>query len=301
MGRREPSLRLLGADQPVRRGLAGLVAILAVGLGLLAGCGGSSSAPSPSPSAPTSPASPGSPTVSPTRAAPAPAPKNGACYNLTFDQALAPTTPSRPVPCDRVHTTETYAVGRLQTVVDGHQLGVQSARIRDQVAASCPKQLPAFLHGSLADVRLSMVRPVWFTPTLEEWDTGAAWYRCDAVVIAGPQSLVRRTTSLKGALGKDETAAGLAMCGTAEPGTSGFTRVPCRSKHSWRAIQTVPLTAGPYPGEATVRAAGQATCKNAGRDVAQNALDYQWGYEWPTKDQWAAGQTYGICWAPATG
>ena len=33
--------------------------------------------------------------------------------------------------------------------------------------------------------------------------------------------------------------------------------------------------------------------------VAEDALDYEWGYEWPTADQWAARQTYGRCWAPA--
>ena len=34
--------------------------------------------------------------------------------------------------------------------------------------------------------------------------------------------------------------------------------------------------------------------------VAEDALDYEWGYEWPTADQWAAGQNYGRCWAPET-
>ena len=34
--------------------------------------------------------------------------------------------------------------------------------------------------------------------------------------------------------------------------------------------------------------------------MAEDALDYEWGYEWPTAEQWAAGQTYGRCWAPDT-
>jgi len=33
--------------------------------------------------------------------------------------------------------------------------------------------------------------------------------------------------------------------------------------------------------------------------VADDPLNYRWGYEWPTEQQWQAGQHYGICWAPA--
>ncbi len=39
-------------------------------------------------------------------------------------------------------------------------------------------------------------------------------------------------------------------------------------------------------------------CENAGAAVADDALDYEWGYEWPTKEQWKQGQTFGRCWAP---
>ena len=37
----------------------------------------------------------------------------------TYDQALAPTTHARPVPCRAAHTATTYLVGTLDTVVDG--------------------------------------------------------------------------------------------------------------------------------------------------------------------------------------
>ncbi len=32
--------------------------------------------------------------------------------------------------------------------------------------------------------------------------------------------------------------------------------------------------------------------------MADDALNFQWGYEWPTEKQWDDGQTYGRCWAP---
>lgn len=295
--------------------VVGVVAVIAA-LALLTGCGsparttfvGSSSASSsPTPSATASPAATTSGTsgasgsASPAAAAPAPPPQSGACYNLTFNQALAPATVSRPVPCTRPHTTETYAVGRLQTVVDGHQLALDSARVRAQITAACPKQLGRFLGGSADAVRLAMLRAVWFTPTPDQSDAGAVWYRCDAVAIAGPDRLARVTGTLKGALGKAATKDAYAMCGTAAPDAAGFARVPCRAKHTWRAIATVPIPAGPYPGEAKAKAAGQTPCHDAGQSAATDALDFKWSYEWPTKQEWAAGQTYGVCWAPDQG
>ena len=88
------------------------------------------------------------------------------------------------------------------------------------------------------------------------------------------------------------------MCGTAEPGTPDFARVICSSEHTWRAISVVPFNGPTYPGEAEVRAAGQEPCQDAGAAAADDSLDYQWGYEWPTPEQWEAGQHYGRCWAP---
>ena len=54
------------------------------------------------------------------------------------------------------------------------------------------------------------------------------------------------------------------------------------------------MPAADYPGEQKVRDAGEAACEDAGRGAADDALDFQWGYEWPTEEQWDAGQTYGL-------
>jgi hypothetical protein len=88
------------------------------------------------------------------------------------------------------------------------------------------------------------------------------------------------------------------MCGTAGPGSAAFKRLPCREKHTWRALRTIDLDGEEYPGTTAAKEAGQKTCQQAGQEVADDALDYQWAYEWPTAKQWEAGQTYGICWAP---
>jgi len=192
----------------------------------------------------------------------------------------------------------TFAVGALDTVVDGHLLAVDSQHVQAQVATACPAALPRFLGGTPDALHLSMFRAVWFTPTVEESDAGANWYRCDVIAIAHQGALAPLTGKLAGVLADPQTADRYGMCGTAEPGTAGFSRVICSGDHSWRALRTVPFTDSRYPGETTVRDAGQEPCKDAGRDAASDKLSFKWGYEWPTEKQWAAGQHYGLCWAP---
>ncbi len=275
--------------------------MVAVGIAVAAtvGCSGDSDkgsdkdadrpAPTPTTTAPTPP---------PTAAPPPKAPEEGACYDLSFREALAPTNRTRPTPCADAHTSETYAVGTLDTVVNGHLLAVDSARVQAQVAEACPAALSRFLGGDQAAQRLSMFRPVWFTPTVAQSDRGADWYRCDVVVVAGDEELAEPDTTLKGALGKDDVRDRYAICGTAAPDDDDFERVICGVEHTWRAIQVVPYATGAYPGEAAVRDQLASPCEDAGLDFADDPLDYQWGYEYPTKDQWDMGQTWGYCWAP---
>lgn len=233
-------------------------------------------------------------------AAPAPpaAPKLGACYQLPFETAVAPTSEIKPVPCTQEHTSETIAVGRIDALVDGHLLAVDSDRVQDQVAATCPKALSAYVGGNRELLRLSMIRPVWFTPTVEDSDAGADWYRCDAVVLAGTSTLADLTTGIKGVLGRAQGRDRYAMCGTAAPDAKNFERVLCSARHSWRATEVVTFQQGAYPGEKKVRAAGRTQCEDAGADAAEDPLSFEWGYEWPTKEQWDMGQDFGRCWAP---
>ncbi|MCL2542716.1 MAG: septum formation family protein [Nocardioidaceae bacterium] len=252
-----------------------------------AGCG-SGTAPSPSASA--------SKTAAPVRApAPPPAPKNAACYRLTMKQEVAPTSSAAATPCSRTHTSETYFVGQLDTQVDGHLVAVDSDRVGAQVASTCRDRLDSFLGGSADDARLSMVHPVWFTPSVGQSDKGANWFRCDAVVTAGG-NLTSRTQSLKGAMKSSKSRDGLSMCGTDAPDAKDFHRVPCAAHHSWRAIAVVPLKKGAYPGVKAAKSAGQTTCQNAAAHAAADPLSYQWGYEYPTKKDWDMDQQYGICW-----
>ena len=316
MAGRQPPFDLLGEDRTVRwptRGTGGvtLTAVMSAVIIGLSGCTAQSSTSSPDPTATqsgTTPAdnTPGesgspSPTPGPTRASAVPTPAVGACYRLSFDEALAPTSDSGNRDCATTHTARTTFVGRLNTVVNGHLLAVDSDRLQADVAADCPGRVAAFLGGRTDRLRLTMLRPVWFTPTLEQSDAGADWYRCDVTAVAGDEELAPLTGRLQGILDRPRELARYAMCGTAEPGTEAFQRVVCSRRHSWRAIKVIDLGEGGYPGPQRARDAGQQPCDEAARQLADDALDYEWGYEWPTAEQWASGQTFGLCWHPDAG
>lgn len=242
------------------------------------------------------------PTATPATQTPAPpppaAPKVGACYDLPFDAAVAPTVDAPPVPCSKPHTAQTVYVGRIDAVVGGHLVAVDSARVQAQVAEECPRRLGRYVGGSARSLRLSMLRPVWFTPTLEQSDAGADWFRCDAVLLAGSSELAKVRGSFARALAGRAPRPAHAMCGTAAPDAKDFQRVPCSARHTWRAVDVVTFRSGRYPGEKAVRAAGRSVCEDAGAEVADDPLDFRWGYEWPTRDQWRTGMTFGRCWAP---
>jgi hypothetical protein len=245
------------------------------------------------------PADPDETTPSPQpSASAAPRPKEGVCYRLSFEEALAYTTGVKPVNCRREHTAVTYAVGDLDTIVDGHRVAVDSRRVKAQVAETCPRLLGEYVGGSLEQQRLSMLRAVWFTPTVEESDAGAAWYRCDVIAVAGDERLADLEGDARGALATPEGRAQWGMCGTAEPGSRDFERVLCSDWHSWRAVDVVTFPDAEYPGEEAAEARGQEPCESAGNAAAEDPLDFQWGYEWPTEEQWNAGTTYGLCWVP---
>ena len=273
-------------------------ALLLFLLVVVPGCSSGTDDPTstPTPSATT-------PSVSPTKPAtrapkPPPVPEVGSCYRLSYDQAVAPTSRIPSVPCRDGHAAETFHVGRLERVVDGRLLAVDSRRLQDQVATTCPRLLPDHVGGTEEQRRLSMLRSVWFSPTLQQSDSGADWFRCDVVALARDSELLELTGSLSGVLDTDEGRGRFGMCGTAEPGTEGFERVACVQSHSWRALRTVTLSGPDYPGEGAAQRAGVEPCTAAGRVNAPDPLDFQWGYEWPNADQWESGQTYGICWAP---
>jgi hypothetical protein len=270
--------------------LASTLAAALTGLALTA-CGGTASSPQAEPTPLATPTPTPTVTVTPK---PDPPPPADACYRLGYDEVLAPTTDKKPVPCDGRHTAVTFFVGHYDgsLAVDGDQVH----RIESTV---CPRRFAAYVGGSLDTRRLSLLRTVWFTPTVEQAGLGAHWFQCVAIALQGEQHLALLNGPLSKVLDQQAGRDHYALCGTAEPGTSGFEQRICALPHSWKALRTVGFPPGRYPGVDRVRAAGQTPCRDAGRAAASDPLNYQWSYQWPTLQQWRAGQTWGTCWAPS--
>jgi hypothetical protein len=278
---------VLGEDDVMRT-----AAVLLAGL-VLAGCSSSGSStpraePTPVQSSPTT--SSGVVTPPP----PPPAPPTHASYRLSYADALAPTSDVKPSPCTGPHTAVTFFVGKLPP----HQ-PVDGAVVHRVVATACPRRFAAFVGGTVEDRRLSLLRTVWFTPTLDQGQAGARWFRCEAIAIRDDQHLAPLSGPISGALDDDATRQRFALCATSEPGTPGFQQRICSAPHAWRALRTVGFPAGSYPGVDRVKSAGQGPCQDAAHAVASDPLNFRWSYQWPTLQQWRGGQTYGVCWAPS--
>ncbi len=298
-----------------RRGVAGTMvhaaAAVAASALILSGCttgGGETTSPSPtvdagspaSESAAEAVASGSAGTSALSAPAPPAPPREGACYRLKFAELTEPSSDKEPVPCSERHDAQTIHVGRLDTVVDGHALAVDSDRVLRQLGTTCPRQLARYVGGTREDRELSRLEVVWFAPTLEESDLGADRFRCDLVALAGQDTLFTLPApgKLRGVLDRP-AGASYGLCGTAAPGDPHFERVICARQHSWRAISTIPLRGGKrYPGTARVRTAGDKTCRDRVRSDAEDPLKFRYGWEWPSRDQWKRGQHFGYCWAP---
>lgn len=291
MGRGKPSIDLLGENGSVmRRTLIVLLAMVTV-----SACDSSAPVPTTAPT-PTPTTSTSSSTVAPATKAPRPA--RNLCYEFTYADAVAPTTDVEATSCQDEHTARTFYVGTIDAVVDGHLLAVDSRLVRDDIAAQCPRRLGRYLGGSDEDRRLSMLRAVWFSPTIEESDEGQNWYRCDVIALAGDEVLAPLRGRLKGVLDREGTADRYGMCGTSDPENEDFERVICSAEHSWQAIATIDAKGEDYPGVAQLRSDGKTACEDPARAVAPDPLTVTWSYEPPTRQQWRAGQHYGICWVP---
>ncbi|MDN7120750.1 septum formation family protein [Nocardioides sp. ChNu-153] len=261
----------------------------------LAGCSGGDegdgSGTPPAPSSSTTTA------AAPPTAAGVPRPPLDACYALSAEEAVAPTSAADPVDCAASPTAVTYEVGALDLYDAGHLLAVDSAQVQRTLATTCRAGLASYLGTDETTLRLSVLRSVWFSPSLEQSDAGADWYRCDVIAVVAEATLGELEPTMRGVLADGVRSWGL--CGTARPGEAGFQRVACGLDHTWRAVEVVDLGTGAYPGAEAAQGAGSEPCQEAARELAADALDYEWGYEWPSAEQWAAGQTWGTCWAPA--
>jgi hypothetical protein len=271
-----------------RAGATVVLVLLAAVAGCSSGSPDSSEKPSGGASASSAPPPPAPPEV-------------GSCHALSLTAATDPVDAGAAVPCGRAHTAQTFKVGTLSSLADGHLLAVDSPTVQARLSRTCPPALPKYVGGNQTTQRLSRLEAVWFGPSLEQADAGADWFRCDVVGLRREGSLINLPRQTKGVLDASDALDEFGTCGTAAPSTKGFERVVCSEKHSWRAIDTVDLPASTRYLAKEATASGDASCKDVASQRANGALKYTWSFEWPTRAQWATGQRYGYCWVPEAG
>jgi hypothetical protein len=290
--RRQPALGLLGEDGFMTARVL-LAAVGAVTACALTACSVGTSSTADSRQTPVL----RSPSPTPTETIPPEPPKPPharTCYRLGYDEALAPTRTKKAAPCTGVHTAVTFFVGHYDK-----SLPVDGPAVHRLVSTACPRRFASFVGGTPDDRRLSMMRAVWFTPTLSQADRGGHWFECVAIALRDDQHLALIQGPVEGVLDRTAGRDHYALCGTAAPGSEGFEQRICAAPHSWVALRTVYFKPGPYPGVDKVRSAGQQPCKDAGANASPDPLHYQWSYQWPTLKQWRDGRNYGVCWAPS--
>lgn len=250
------------------------------------------------PDPPTEPTAPPPPQETQTTATPAPAPREGVCSRLDYAEAVAPTARGRTVPCSRPHTAQTFLVGSLDLVAGGHLLAVDSDRAQQQATETCRDAVDEHVGASPAAMRLTMVEPVWFTPSMDEAAQGADWVRCDVVAVSGGRQVVELPEDSRGMLASEAGRSEYAMCGTAQPSADDFSRVVCSTPHSWRAVASVDLPGAAYPSAEEAADVMESRCREIARERAEDPLEFTWAEERPTRDQWESGRRYGLCWVP---
>lgn len=268
----------------MRRLLVPLLAPL-LAAALLTGCSGDPGSADPT-------AADGAPPARPA------APAARACYDLDVKAALALSSAAPQVPCRQRHTAVTVHVGTLDPVVDGHLLAVDSPRLQRQVSRTCRAKVDRHVGGSEETRRLSRIQAVWFSPSLDQADAGALWFRCDLVIAGSGDQFTPLPTRTRGLLDRAGALERYGTCGTAAPGAAGFRRVACAQEHTWQARASIDLPPGTaYLSRNAARAADSA-CRDVEATRATTLTRLRWAFEWPTKAQWNGGQRYGLCWTP---
>lgn len=256
-----------------------VLALLAL-LALLAGCGKTQQGSKPDPDQVDS----------------TDAPESLACRMLTPNDVELPSNATTTVPCSEPHTAQTFRVSTVPEDLtdldyDAPELGAFAYR-------DCGAAFMAFTGGDESQVMRSVVSWAWFRPSQAAWDDGARWFRCD-IVGGGPQSAsyVLLPVSAEGLLHGQPDDDWLA-CAQGDD-FAGSTKVPCSTKHEWRAVTTIKLGEpdDPYPGDKVSEVRTRDYCSDSVGAWLSYPVEYDFAYTWFHQAEWEAGNRRSVCWA----
>ena len=222
-------------------------------------------------------------------------PKLGACYDLTPADADKPSNDATPVDCSQPHTSQTFAIGTLPASTGKDYKAPGHGTF---IYPTCEQAFEKFLSAdqSLAmRIRLSWS---WFRPSERGWEKGARWYRCD--VVGGPddaKTYARLPATAKGLFAAKPPEQWLTCAKGATVNSSE--KVPCTSKHDWRAVTTIVLGGekDAYPGDRVVEVRSRDFCSDSVGAWLNYPVDYEFGYTFFHAAEWKTGNRRTVCWA----
>jgi hypothetical protein len=291
-----------------RRGAATLAVVLMVG-----GCGAAAdlveseptTEPSPTETSPTEPSptepSPTEPSPTPTQPVAA-EPKVGECRRTNpFLSALGGSLEVRkPVPCRDTHNAQTYFVGLMNEAMQAAARRGNANGLRAEVAGICGRKLSEWLGGSGEDVALSVFDYIVGAPGPDEVGADARWFSCDAYAIRAMNGLklIALPPDTRGILNSRQ-ADDWTQCNRGGFGSGTSNIVVCTRGHAYRAVAGVHLDSldAKYPGSNNLDSRLESECSGRVRAYLNTSGSFNYGFTWPSRQQWNTGDRWGICYA----
>ncbi|WP_193612381.1 septum formation family protein [Nocardioides lijunqiniae] len=174
----------------------------------------------------------------------------GSCHALTYKQLMSESTPATAVPCTEAHTSRTIAEVRLTGKVDWKDVDALWAK---KGAKRCLPAWRSALGGNVKTRGMATYVIAWFVPTAAERRQGAAWIRCDVVLLGGKklQPLPTDGRRLLPVPLDDSVAYCLSPKGL---------MTVCARAHTYRAVRVFPLAGKRYPGDKRIDAIAARKC-----------------------------------------
>lgn len=215
-------------------------------------------------------------------AVPAPAsalvaiPAVGDCHLLTGADVQETSDTKPKVECSTAHTSVTVAV---LTMPEGFVWSDDA--VYQKVGVACTKALDATLGRTAQARAMSAYSWTYFSPTVEERDSGASWVRCDAILWGRTnlRAIPDAAPLLEMPL-TDKTWA----CLTGKP----FNLTVCAVRHAFRASGVVAMKFKTYPSKSKVQRLADAKCP-------WRVKSDSWRYVYPGRTSWKAGHRLLVC------
>jgi hypothetical protein len=226
-----------------------------------------------------------------------PAPVVGECHGPVDTKLIDAPADARPsVSCSGPHGLETFYVGEIAPSVTSWPGDHDDPAFAAAVGQACTRRHLAYLGldpndvPDLAPDRLQVY--AFYVPTRADFEAGARWFRCDALVAPVDDHPTTITGTLKDVYARALPAA-YRLCGASLGRTAA-----CDDKHQIEYLAAVPLPdLVDYPAQRDdLRVT--AACRTpllAALGLTEERADLAFGYLLPSQDEWDAGLHGATC------